>query len=177
MPKNTKGWRKTLTNIFSNDKINNFLKRLFAKFDRDVTVNFKLIDDIDQKVKIESGKICIVSKRRKNTCESAGEVVEYLNRKFTRGSNAIDIYIKAVTRYGENITKLLNGEFEKEKPEKGYHQGTVMYFNNYFINPISEEIKKFRTRYTNEIETTRAQFIDPVVNAYKKSSEKKNMEK
>ena len=85
-----------------------------------MTVNFKLIDDIDQKVKIESGKICIVSKRRKNTCESAGEVVEYLKKRFEKGFDTINGFIKEVEEYGYNIINAFRDEFEKEKPKEGY---------------------------------------------------------
>ena len=174
MPKKTKEWRKTLSNVFNNDKTNKFLKRLSAKFDRDVTVNFKLIDNIDQKVKIEGEKIHI---GKRHTFESAGEVVRYLERRFARGFKVINRSTKEVEEYGENITNFLKSEFEKGKPKEGHHQSTVRFFKDFYIDPIFDRVRKFSTKYANEIKTTRTQLIDPVVNAYKKSSEKKNMEK
>ena len=174
MPKKTKEWRKTLSNVFNNDKTNKFLKRLSSKFDRDVTVNFKLIDNIDQKVKIKSGKMHI---GKKHTCESAGELVEYLKSRFTKGFNTINRSTKEVEGYGENITNFLKSEFEKGKPKEGHHQSTVRLFKDFYIDPIFYRVRKFSTKYSNEIKTTRAQLIDPVVNAYEKGSEKKKMEK
>ena len=134
----------------------------------------KSIDNIDKKVKIQDGKMLI---GKKTSCESVGEIVTYLDEKFKKRSNAINSSIKEVKKCGNDLTNFLKSEFEKGAPKGGRDPRTVEFFYEWFIDPVSEATRKFSIKFNHEIDTAKAQLIDPVDNAYKKSSEKKKMEK